>query len=46
MKVYDLIYALTKFGPNNATQVISGYLYIHAFRLDKMGYANSMEVIL
>jgi ABC-type sugar transport system permease subunit len=45
-KAFDLIYATTLGGPANATQVLGTYIYLQAFNLGNMGYANAMSVIL
>ncbi|MCC7319517.1 MAG: sugar ABC transporter permease [Rubellimicrobium sp.] len=45
-KVFDLIYATTQGGPANATQVLGTYIYMQAFNLGNMGYANAISVIL
>ncbi len=46
IKVFDLIYATTQGGPANATQVLGTYIYLHAFNLGNMGYANAISVVL
>lgn len=45
-KAFDLIYATTQGGPANATQVIGTCIYLQAFNLGNLGYANAMSVIL
>lgn len=45
-KVFDLIYATTQGGPANATQVLGTYIYLQAFNLGNMGYADAISVIL
>lgn len=45
-KVFDLIYATTQGGPANATQVLGTYIYLQAFTLGNMGYANAISVVL
>jgi ABC-type sugar transport system permease subunit len=45
-KAFDLIYATTLGGPANATQVLGTYIYLQAFNLGNMGYADAMSVIL
>jgi raffinose/stachyose/melibiose transport system permease protein len=46
IKVFDLIYATTNGGPANATQVMGTYIYLQAFTLDNMGYADALSVVL
>ena len=45
-KVFDLIFVLTQGGPANATQVLGTYIYLQAFNLTEMGYANAIAVVL
>lgn len=45
-KVFDLIYVLTGGGPANATQVLGTYIYLQAFTLTNMSYANAIAVVL
>lgn len=45
-KVFDLIFVLTGGGPANATQVLGTYIYLQAFNLGNMGYANAIAVVL
>jgi raffinose/stachyose/melibiose transport system permease protein len=45
-KVFDFIYVLTQGGPANATQVLGTYVYLQAFNLGNMGYANAIAVVL
>lgn len=45
-KVFDLIYVTTGGGPANATQVLGTYIYLQAFMIGNMGYANAISVVL
>jgi ABC-type sugar transport system permease subunit len=45
-KVFDLIYVTTRGGPANATQVFGTYIYLQAFNLGNMGYADTIAVFL
>ncbi len=45
-KVFDLIYVTTRGGPANATQVLGTYIYVQAFQIGNMGYANAIAVFL
>jgi ABC-type sugar transport system permease subunit len=45
-KVFDLIYVTTRGGPANATEVLGTYIYLQAFNLGNMGYANAIAVVL
>lgn len=46
LKVFDLIFVMTGGGPANATQVMGTYIYLQAFSLGNMGYANALSIIL
>ena len=43
-KAFDLIYVTTHGGPANATEVLGTYIYLQAFGIGNMGYANAMAV--
>ena len=45
-KVFDVVFVLTQGGPANATQVLGTYIYLQAFNLTNMGYANAISVVL
>ena len=45
-KVFDFVFVLTQGGPANATQVLGTYIYLQAFNLANMGYANAIAVVL
>ncbi|WP_421726244.1 carbohydrate ABC transporter permease [Bauldia sp.] len=45
-KVFDLIYVTTRGGPAHATEVFGTYIYLQAFNLGNMGYANTIAVCL
>ena len=40
-KAFDLIYVTTQGGPANATQVLGTYIYLQAFGIGNMGYADA-----
>ena len=46
IKVFDLIYVTTGGGPANATQVLGTYIYQQGFTLSRMGYADTIAVVL
>lgn len=43
---FDIIYALTGGGPNNATEVLPLYMYYSAFRFHQLGQGAAMAVIM
>lgn len=45
-QVFDLVYVMTGGGPGRATLVIVYYIYQHAFRWFRMGYAASIAFVL
>jgi ABC-type sugar transport system permease subunit len=45
-KVFDLIFVTTGGGPANATQVLGTYIYLQAFNIGAVGYANAISVVL
>ncbi len=46
VKVFDLVYILTRGGPANASQVMSTYIYYNAFTVNRAGYASAISVVL
>lgn len=46
LKVFDFVFVMTGGGPANATQVMGTYIYLQAFNLGNMGYANAISIIL
>ncbi len=46
IQIFDIPWVMTQGGPSNATQMIVMYLYINAFRLQRMGLASAMGYII
>ena len=46
IQVFDIPWVMTTGGPANATQMIVIYLYLNAFRLQRMGMATAMGYIV
>ncbi|MCH3918102.1 MAG: sugar ABC transporter permease [Spirochaetia bacterium] len=44
--VFDEVYVMTSGGPGRATEVLATLLYKTGFRMDKMGYASAISVLL
>jgi raffinose/stachyose/melibiose transport system permease protein len=45
-KVFDLVYVLTRGGPDRATEVLSTYLYQQAFQFNQVGYAAVIAIVI
>src|SRR5262249_23650262 len=46
LKVFDLIFIMTRGGPTYSTEVLATMLYRQAFELNEMGTASAIAVIL
>lgn len=46
IKVFDIVYVLTRGGPANSSQVLGTYIYYNAFTVGRAGYASAIAVIL
>jgi raffinose/stachyose/melibiose transport system permease protein len=46
VKVFDIVYVLTRGGPANASQVLGTYIYYNAFTVNQAGYASAIAVVL
>jgi raffinose/stachyose/melibiose transport system permease protein len=44
--VFDIIFVMTGGGPANATEVIATYAYTEAFRLNHVGYASTLTLVM
>jgi len=45
-KVFDLVYVLTRGGPDRSTEVLSTYLYEQAFTLNNVGFASAIACVI
>ena len=45
-KVYDLVLVMTSGGPNDATQIMTYYIYKQAFNFNKFGYGSAAAILL
>ncbi|OUM94209.1 MAG: ABC transporter permease [Thermobacillus sp. ZCTH02-B1] len=44
-KAFDLVFAMTRGGPNNATEIIATFIYRLAFQSYKFGYASAASML-
>lgn len=44
--VFDLVYALTRGGPGNSTELVGIYIYNQSFKFFELGYGSAASVIL
>lgn len=44
--VFDIIFVMTGGGPANETEVIATYAYTEAFRLNNIGYASTLTLVM
>ena len=46
LQTFPLIFVLTKGGPNHSTEMLPNYIFLQAFKLQSMGYASALSVLL
>jgi ABC-type sugar transport system permease subunit len=46
LKVFDVVMGLTAGGPNDATQMMSTYMYAQTFRYSNVGYGTAIAVLM
>lgn len=46
LKFFDLVYNMTKSGPNHRTDVLATHLYEQGFKYYKYGYASAIGIVL
>jgi raffinose/stachyose/melibiose transport system permease protein len=45
-KIFDVVYVMTKGGPNHHTEVFATYLFLQAFRFNDMGVASVIAIVI
>ncbi|MDH3659249.1 MAG: sugar ABC transporter permease [Alphaproteobacteria bacterium] len=46
LQTFPLVYIMTGGGPNHATETLPNYIFLQAFKLQSMGYASALSVVL
>lgn len=46
LRIFDIVYVMTRGGPNRATEVLTTYMYQQAFKLNLMGPASVIAVVI
>ena len=46
VRIFDIVYVMTRGGPNHNTEVLATHLYEVAFWFNKMGYASVIAVVI
>jgi len=46
LRVFDIIIGLTGGGPNDATQMMSTYMYSQTFRYNNVGYGTAISILM
>jgi ABC-type sugar transport system permease subunit len=46
LKTFELVYVMTEGGPNHASEMLPTFAFLEAFRLQNVGYASAISMVL
>jgi raffinose/stachyose/melibiose transport system permease protein len=46
LRIFDIVYVMTRGGPNRSTEVLATYMYEQGFKLNAMGVASAIAVVI
>jgi ABC-type sugar transport system permease subunit len=46
LRIFDLVYIMTRGGPNRSSEVMATYMYEQGFKFSQMGYAGAIAVVI
>jgi raffinose/stachyose/melibiose transport system permease protein len=46
LRIFDIVYVMTRGGPSRSTEVLATYMYEQGFQLNAMGVASAIAVVL
>lgn len=46
LKYFDIVFSMTRGGPNHASEVMATYMFYQGFRTMKFGYASAIGIVL
>lgn len=46
LRIFDIVYVMTRGGPNRSTEVLATYMYEQGFQLNAMGIASAIAIVI
>jgi ABC-type sugar transport system permease subunit len=46
IRIFDIVFVMTRGGPNRASEVLATYLYEQGFKINVAGYASSLALVI
>ena len=46
LRIFDIVYVMTRGGPNRASEVLATYMYEQGFQINAMGVASAIAVVI